>query len=93
MPKTANDALSGMLAEGVQAEEVLSTLEESGYSISPPEGDSSYPEEGGEMPEAPEGIMAIGLGEPPETEEEEEGEPDDKRLDAAKKAMKKHGFE
>ena len=69
MPKTANDALSGMLAEGVQAEEVLSTLEASGYSIKPPEGDMSYPEKGGEMPEAPEGILAIGIGGPTEPED------------------------
>lgn len=93
MPDTANEALSGMLAEGVQPEQIISTLEEAGYGITPPEGDMSYPEPEGEAPGAIIAISGGGDEEPEKEEDEEEEKSGDKRLDAAKSAMKKHGFE
>lgn len=95
MPATAKKALEGMLAEGVTAEEILSALSSSGYDIEPPKDDESYGEDEEGM-EEPEGGAAILIGvsaEPEEMEGPEEGEnTNKKRMAAAEKAMKKHGY-
>jgi hypothetical protein len=90
MPATAKKALEGMLAEGVTADEILSALSSSGYDIEPPKDDDSYDE-------APEGGSALIIGVSAEPEEMENSEEDDKdkngkRMAAAEKAMKKHGY-
>jgi hypothetical protein len=100
MPNTAMKALDGMLAEGVSAGEVMSKLESAGYDIKPPEGDMSYGEE------EPAAVLAIGMGAPmkdmedmedekeekDEDEDKEDGNPKNKRMGAAKRAMEKHGY-
>jgi hypothetical protein len=103
MPDSAKEALEGMLAEGVTPKEIVSKLEGAGYSIQPPPSDESY----GEGEEAPAAVLAIGVGGPPEEAGEDEGNAEsesekeeeapyesqkDKRMDAAQKAMKQHGF-
>lgn len=94
MPASAEDALKGMLAEGVSPEDVLSALESSGFAVTPPEGDASYgaPAEE-ELPGAAGDLIEIEetSAEEPETEEDD-GDYDDKRMDVAKAAMEKHGF-
>jgi hypothetical protein len=46
MPDSARKALEGLLAEGVDAAEVLDKLQGAGFKVDPPEGDESYGEEG-----------------------------------------------
>lgn len=92
MKGSVEEALNGLLAEGVDPDEVLARLTDVGFDIQPPSGDEGEsPDKSEGPPGGPEGILAIGIGDPEETEEEEGS--GDKRMDAAKNAMKKHGFE
>lgn len=43
MPASAEQALAGLLAEGVSPEDVLMALEGGGFQVTPPAGDMSYP--------------------------------------------------
>jgi hypothetical protein len=99
MPASAQKALEGMLAEGVEADEVLARLTDAGYDVKPPEGDGSYPG-GGDEDEDGGLVVAIDVG------EEDEGGPKgppkppfggikpgpDRYKSAAKATMKKHGL-
>lgn len=91
MPASAEQALKGLLAEGVDAGQVLDKLQETGYKISPPEGDESYGA-------PPAGDMALEIeieGPEGEGEQEEEGPPEDiqsRRKSAARNAMEKSGM-
>lgn len=67
MPKSATEALKGMLADGVQADEVLNKLQSAGYDIKPPSGDDSYGEPAG---------LIIGIASEPEEAEEEDSAPE-----------------
>lgn len=94
MPAAAREALKGLLAEGIEADEVLMRLQDAGYKVAPPEGDESYA--------GPDAMDRETLPEEPEVTEDEdkpplmaEGGPQDpmsKYAKAAKSAMKKHGM-
>jgi hypothetical protein len=105
MPASADKALEGLLAEGIDAEAVLDAMKTAGFGITPPKGDDSYG--------APEGegggiglLIAAADGEAPEAEEpgaedeKPEAEGGDqkplslfrRREKAARSAMKKHGY-
>lgn len=96
MPASAEKALKGLLAEGVSPEDILDKLKAEGFGIEPPSEDESY-----EAPKEESGaVLAIGIEaaddkseeKEDEKEDEKEEENSDKRLSAAEKAMKKHGF-
>jgi len=78
MPASAIEALEGLLADGISAEEVLAKLEDAGYSVEPPAGDESY--KSGEPAESdkPE-LQPVGGPQ----------EPENRYTKAARKAMKK----
>lgn len=63
MPKSAEEALQGMLAEGIEASAVVDALAAQGFKIEPPEGDASY-EGAGEADEGAGLMVALGIGEP-----------------------------
>ena len=101
MPESAEAALKGLLKDEATAADAIQRLEEAGFGITPPSGDTSYEDGGGEMPEAkeedkeegpPAGIVAVASEEGEGEDNPGPEEKEDKRESAAKKAMKSHGY-
>lgn len=99
MPASAEAALKGLLKEGATADEVLEKLEESGFKVSPPEGDESYSEEGepvgeevSEVDAMPEGMPAEELAAPPEGLVAGPPSPDELRKKAVDEAFAEKGL-